>query len=178
MRATLFSSFPILTTPRLTLRQLAAADAHDLYVLRTNEAVNRFIDRPIPRAIDEVDSFIKTINRGIAQNEWLYWAIILKKENQLAGTICLWQFSPEKNSIELGYELLPQFQGKGIMQEAFEIVVDYGFHHLHLQSMEAYTHRDNTPSITFLERNGFRRTGKVGEDPPLEEFVLVKDVAM
>lgn len=178
MRATLFSSFPILKTSRLILRQLEPDDVYDLYALRTNDVVNRYIDRPKPQALDEVDSFIKTINRGISQNEWLYWAIILKKEKQLAGTICLWQFSPEKNAIELGYELLPQFQGKGIMQEAFEAVANYGFQQLRLQSMEAYTHPDNTSSIVFLERNGFRRTGKVGEDPPLEAFVLVRDVAM
>ena len=58
---------------------------------------------------------------------------------------------------EIGFELLPDFQGKGFMHEAIEKVLAYCFDVIQLQSIEAYAHADNEGSIKVLERNGFVR---------------------
>jgi ribosomal-protein-alanine N-acetyltransferase len=41
------------------------------------------------------------------------------------------------------------------MTEALNAVVKYGFEMLHLQLIEAYTHRENANSIKLLVKNGF-----------------------
>jgi len=73
------------------------------------------------------------------------------------GTITLWQFSIEENSAELGYELQPQFQGKGIMQEAVKLIISYAFNNMRFKKLYAWTHRKNTASLKLLEKNNFTR---------------------
>ena len=68
---------------------------------------------------------------------------------------CLWNFMEENTSAEIGYELLPDHQGKGIMQEALVNILDFVGNILQLQQIEAYIHQDNTASRRLVERNGF-----------------------
>ena len=77
------------------------------------------------------------------------------------GTICLWNFSDKENKSEIGYELLPQFQGKGIMQEAFLAVLKFAFEVLQLNMIEAWTVAQNENSIKILKRNHFVRNAEL-----------------
>jgi [ribosomal protein S5]-alanine N-acetyltransferase len=153
-----FSPFPQLITERLLLRQLSLNDAEEIFALRSNEIVNKHLGRPKAQSIDEAKNFINKINAGIESNQSVYWAICLQDQIKLIGTICLWNFSDEENKAEIGYELLPQFHGKGIMQEAFLKVVEFGFQTLQLDRIEAWTTMQNENSIKILERNNFRRS--------------------
>ncbi|MBK7227389.1 MAG: GNAT family N-acetyltransferase, partial [Ignavibacteriales bacterium] len=76
---------------------------------------------------------------------------------RLIGSICLWNLSREENKAEIGYELLPDFQGKGIAQEAMLAVLDCGFNIMLLNKIEAYTHKENSSSIKLLEKFTFVR---------------------
>jgi ribosomal-protein-alanine N-acetyltransferase len=148
-------SFPLLTTKRLLLRQLQLADDKAIFALRSNIQVNADIQRPLPNNIYDARYFINSINEGIGNREWLYWAIILKDTKQLIGTICLWHFSNNNTMAEIGYELHPDFQGLGLMSEALQTVIDYGFITLQLNTIEAYTQPGNTKSIRLLMKHDF-----------------------
>ena len=86
--------FPHITTERLMLRQLTADDAVDIAILRSDEIVNKYLDRKATTGIDEANRFINKINTGINNNECFYWAIALKNNNSLIGTICYWNIVP------------------------------------------------------------------------------------
>jgi [ribosomal protein S5]-alanine N-acetyltransferase len=73
------------------------------------------VSRPITKEIDEALQYINMINEGINRNDWVLWAITLKDSNELIGTICIWNFSEELSKGEVGYELSPAYQGRGIM---------------------------------------------------------------
>lgn len=150
-----FTPFPILATERLILRQLEIQDEHEIFFLRSDERVNKYLVAPKPRTVEEAREFINKINTGIINNEWAYWGITLKDENKLIGTICFWHISIEENKAEIGYVLHPDLQGKGIMQEAFVKVIGYGFEKMKLGSAEAVLNPDNSRSIALLKRNGF-----------------------
>jgi ribosomal-protein-alanine N-acetyltransferase len=151
-----FTPFPNLFTERLILRQLEIGDVNEIFALRSSDDVNRFLDRPKTTTIDEAKQFIYKINEGINKNEWLYWAITLKKETGLIGTICYWNISKENNRAEVGYELHPHFQGKGIMQEAILKVIDFEFGQLKLKTITAVPSGDNLKSRKLLEKNNFK----------------------
>ncbi len=85
----------------------------------------------------------------------MYWVISLKNAPGLIGTICLWNFDTEKNMAEIGYELMPDHQGAGIMNEAMQAVANYSFDELQLRILAALTHPDNEASVNLLKRNGF-----------------------
>lgn len=151
-----FISFPKLTTKRLILRYLNETDCSAIFALRSDDVVNKYLDRPKMKNIDEANEFIKNINDGISLNKWLYWGICSKNNPELIGTICLWNFSNDKTTAEIGYELIPSFQGKGLMGEALKSIVNFGFQEIELKKIEAFTHIDNLSSKHLLEKNDFK----------------------
>lgn len=162
MEARNFNPFPILKTERLTLRQLVSSDANEIFALRSNDNVNKYLDRKPSKSINDAKTFIQTINKNIQRNDSIYWAITLNGTDKLIGTICLFNFSDDNLKAEIGYELLPNFQGKGVMQEAISNVIDFGVQHIGLSSIEAYTHSENQSSTRLLGKFNFEK-GSAGE---------------
>jgi len=152
-----FTPFPYLETERLCLRQLKTKDANEIFILRTDESVNKFIKRPRAKTIDDALQHIARINNYIKNNESILWAISMKNDPKLIGTICLWNIVKEKDHAEIGYELIPQFTGQGLMQEALAKVIEYGFEKLQLKTIEAWLNENNLRSINILEKNNFKR---------------------
>ena len=159
-----FTPFPVLKTGRLTLRQLSSTDDKEIFALRSNDTVNKYLDRKPSKSIDDAKNFIKTINENIQRNDSIYWAITLNDTDKLIGTICLFNFSDDHSKVEIGYELLPHFQGKGLMQEATSKVIHFGFQHVGLHSIEAYTHSENKSSTRLLEKLNFKRDSAADEN--------------
>jgi len=100
-------------------------------------------------------SFIEKITSGVQEGKWLYWKIQLKESTELLGTICLWMFNKESSKCDIGYELRKAFWGVGYMNEAVNLVIEYGFKKLELRSIEAYTAEANASSNRLLENCGF-----------------------
>ncbi len=149
------SAFPVLTTDRLTLRELSPTDNKAVFTLRSSKKVNRYINREPLKRLKEADFFISWVNGKIKAGAMVYWVITFHNCDEALGTVCLWNFSADFTSAELGYEMLPKFQGKGIMSEAASRVVQYGFETMKLLFIDAYTHRNNERSTQLLKRNGF-----------------------
>ena len=148
-------------------------DAEEIFNIRSNEQVNQYLDRQAPSSIEDALAFIEKILAIINRNEGCYWAICLKENPRPVGTICCFDFSSDQTTAEIGYELHPLYQHKGIMQEAITAVLHYGFQVLHLKSITAFPTADNVPSIRLLERNGFKREDDGHErEGNLVRFVL------
>lgn len=158
-----FTPFPILTTERLTLRQLLINDEEGIFTLRSDNEINKYLDRPLSKAIDDARNFITKVNENIDKNVSLYWAITLSRSNTFVGTICLYGFSDENDNCEIGYELLTDFAGQGIMKEAAEKVIEFAFDKIKVQKIEAILHRDNQRSINLLEKLLFIKSNKPDE---------------
>lgn len=154
-----FTPFPALETNRLMLRQVAEADAAEIYFLRSDPGVMAYIDRPPAQSIDEAYRFIRMILGLESAGEGITWAITLKGDPRLVGTICYWNIKMENYRAEIGYVLHPEQQGRGIMQEAAAAVLGYGFGAMGLHSVEAHVNPHNLASIRVLERNGFIQEG-------------------
>lgn len=150
------SPFPNLTTERLILRKLEVTDSYALLRLRSDKSVNRYLDREAAKNKADADTFIEKIQQ-LTPDKGFYWAISLKNRPELVGTICFWNINIEKRMAEIGYELLPDYQGKGIMLEAIAEVLHYGFDTIQLKIVAALTHPDNQSSAKLLEKTGFVR---------------------
>lgn len=161
-----FTPFPILTTERLTLRQLSTDDQQNIFALRSDTAINKYLNRAPCKTIEDAINFINKINDNIKKNNSIYWVITLTKSKTFVGTICLFNFSNEKNTCEIGYELLTNFQGQGVMKEAAEKVITYAFHTIQLQQIAAFTHNGNRNSTKLLEKAGFTKSTEAAEENP------------
>lgn len=154
-----FTPFPLIQTERLILRQLRESDSDEILYLRSNPVINKYIRRESNKQtknIQDALDFIQRINRGIEINSSISWSITLKNSPKTIGTICLWNFSNQNRCAEIGYDLALDFQGKGIMNEAMQAVLTFGFDSLNLQKIEAFTHKENSSSQKLLVKNGFR----------------------
>ena len=152
-----FNPFPVLSTELLALRQISTIDESEIFTLRSNERVMTFIDRPRAESTDDAKQFIQKINDALANNDGITWAITLKNDLKLIGTIGYWRILKEHYRAEIGYLLHPDYQRKGIMQEALTAVLDYGFKTMKLHSVEANVNPGNVASQKLLERNKFIR---------------------
>lgn len=156
-----FTPFPLLVTERLTLRRIDSNDEQDIFALRSDAEVNKYIDRDMAETIDDARKFIEMINEKISKGEpMMYWAITLTDSQTFIGTICLFSFSDEHDSCEIGYELLRKFQGQGLMHEAIKKVIEYGFQTIKLQTIEAVVHKDNQSSINLLRKLSFKESNE------------------
>jgi [ribosomal protein S5]-alanine N-acetyltransferase len=148
-------AFPVLHTDRLTLNALTLNDDAAIFALRSDDKVNEFLGRKKAETISDAQDFILKINKSVADNESIYWSIRLKNTDTLIGTICFWNLEMDNASVEIGYELLPVYQGKGLMQEALKAVIQFGFR-LGFQTITAYSDAKNVASIKLLERHHFK----------------------
>ena len=169
-----FTPFPVLTTERLTLRQLSMDDQQNIFALRSDTEINKYLERAPSKTIEDAINFIKNIDSNIKNNNSIYWVISLTKTNTFIGTICLFDLSNEKNSCEIGYELMTKFQGQGIMQEAIEAVINYAFQTLQFQKIVAFTHKKNQRSTKLLTKFNFLQSKEADtENPDFNIFTLI-----
>lgn len=160
-----FTEFPTLETKRLVLRKLSIDDLNEILFLRSDENILRFIGKEPAKDLNEAEDFLNRINKGIKENESILWGITLKDQTEkLIGTICYWNIGKQNYRAEIGYVLNPEYWRKGIMKEAIEKVLDYGFNEMKLHSVEARINVQNLPSALILEATGFIKEGHLKEE--------------
>jgi len=152
-----FTPFPSFETERFRLRKLEAEDEQRLFRLRSDKKVNEFIDRDDYKNIEDAHDFIKKINSGIETNENLLWGIADKESDQLIGTICLWNIDESISKAEVGFELMTEEQGKGIMNEILPQVLNFGFDKMNLKKIEGFAKEGNVRSINLMKKHNFKR---------------------
>lgn len=150
-----FSPFPNLETERLLLRRVNSNDVKEILALRSNPDTMKYIPRPLLKTDEDALEHITMIDSKIDSNEGINWAITLKDNPKLIGIIGHYRIKPENYRAELGYMLLPEYYGKGIISEAVKEAVNYGFNAMKLHSLEAVIDPENYASAKVLEKNGF-----------------------
>lgn len=151
-----FTPFPRIETGRLQLRQLTLADAPAVQRLRSNAHVMQYINRPLTATLADAEQWIEVIQEALGKHEGITWCICLKEAPaEHVGSIGLWRIEKENYRAEIGYMLEPRLQGKGIMYEAIQKVLDYGFGEMKLHSVEARIDPRNAASAALLKKTGF-----------------------
>jgi ribosomal-protein-alanine N-acetyltransferase len=98
------------------------------------------IPRPLLKSTEDALDHIAMIDAKIENSEGINWAITLKNDSKLIGIIGF-RIKPEHFRAEIGYMLLPAFSCNGIISEAINEVMNYGFNEMHLHSVEAIIDR-------------------------------------
>ncbi len=140
----------ILQNDRLILRPLLIGDATAISCIRSDEQVNKYIDRASQLSEVGAKDFILKIQKGYEIRQWFYWAIFLKSELQIVGTICLFHIDEIENTAELGYELSSNYHRCGIIKEAMKEVLKFA-KSISISKLYAYTKPDNIASVKLLE---------------------------
>jgi ribosomal-protein-alanine N-acetyltransferase len=161
------NNFPEIHTERLVLKRLEKSDWKVISFLRSDKNVNQFVNIPAAETKEKALKYIDKINTGVDKQNIYYWKITERNKNEMIGSICLWNFSKDDKTAEIGYVLSPEYHRKGIMNESLKNVTKFGFQKLNLNLIVAYTHYLNKSSIKLLKRNGYNLVkGKKDEDYP------------
>jgi ribosomal-protein-alanine N-acetyltransferase len=163
-----FTPFPNLETERLHLRRVFNDDVNEIFALRSDKETMKYIPRPLVKTKEDALEHIALIDSKIENNEGINWAITLKNDSKLIGIIGHYRIKPEHYRAEIGYMLLPEYQGKGIITEAIKEVVKYGFEKMKLHSIEAVIDPENLISEKVLLKNGFVKEAHLKENECFE----------
>lgn len=158
------SPFPILATARLVLRELRPSDAQALFTMRSDPRVMEHIGRPIATTLKDAADLIERIAQDQKDGTGITWAITMKDDDMLIGTIGYYRLKVEHYRGEIGYMLSADLWRKGLMGEALDAAVKCGFEHLGFHSIEAITDPLNIASNKLLEKHGFIREGLFKEN--------------
>lgn len=150
-----FNLFPELITERLILIQPNSKDSKAIYLLRSNKKINELISRKIPQSISETTKFIAELNKRFKDKKNIFWVIVSKEHNQIIGTIGYQNFNNNFSYAEIGYELHSDNHKKGYMNESCKAVLNFGLYLMNLETIEAFTHKDNETSKALLKKHQF-----------------------
>ncbi|MFN8450152.1 MAG: GNAT family N-acetyltransferase [Anaerolineae bacterium] len=156
-----FSSFPILHTPRLLLREIVQSDADAIFTIRGDIRVTRLNSGRPMESLDEARELIDKGRQAYDDHRRIDWGIVFNGAPELGvvGRVGFNYWLRQDRRASIGYDLGYAFWGKGIMTEAVRAVVRFGFEQMRLNRVEADTDSENYGSMRVLEKVGFRREG-------------------
>jgi ribosomal-protein-alanine N-acetyltransferase len=173
-----FTAFPILETERLMLREIIPGDADALFRIRGDYEVTKYNIGAAYYSVDQANDLIAGMAQAYREEKEIRWGITLKDQptNGVVGMIGYNYWIRRDARASVGYDLARAFWGQGIMTEALDAVVAFGFRRMGLNRIEADADARNPASARVLKKAGFRQEGlqqeQFYEDSSYNDLVL------
>ena len=158
-----FSIFPILQTDRLILRQLRHEDAESIVALFSSPEVLAYLDLETIENREQAIGMIDWFAGLFAQKESLQWSVTLK-DGTWIGTCGNYAWDRESRKIEIGYNILPVYWGKGYATEAMHAILRWSFENMDLHRVQGDCTAGNIASERVMLKCGFQYEGTRRED--------------
>ncbi len=84
-------------------------------------------------------------------------------EKKLVGSVAFVKIDKGNRSAEIGYWLSENMQGKGIMSQSCERLIQYGFENMNLNRIEINAAAENSKSLAIAKKLGFHYEGTIRE---------------
>lgn len=159
-----FSIFPILETANLVLREVVEKDVDEVFFLRSDKEIMKYIPRPLAKTKADALERIQMFRDHKENEEGIHWAITTNRNDRMTGIISLFKIDKENFRAEIGYILHPDHQGKGILGEALQKVMEFGFTHCNFHMLTAVIDPRNSASERVLQRANFTKEAHFKED--------------
>lgn len=149
---------PVFTTERLRLRPFRNTDIAVLHALYGDVDNLRYwgVD-PSPN----LPTTRRMLGWHLAYHprQYALWALEELKNRRVIGMINYHRRDLRERRVEVGWLLLPEGQGKGLMLEAGRALIRHLIDDLRVHKMEAQIRPENKPSAALARRLGFRLEG-------------------
>ena len=152
------AGLPMLTSSRLTVREVQMSDAATLHRVARCPDVARFL-WPAPAELDSFERFVEWTWGERAAGRYVGFAIVPKGATAAQGLFELRQMQPGFFRAELGFFIDPAYWGTGLFSEAAQLVLDFAFRVVGIHRIEARATVDNIRSNRALHRLGARQEG-------------------
>ena len=153
-------TFPELQTENLDLVEPKMSHASDIADYMKDGRVQKHLPN-IPDSYTEKNAkeYITTKKDAMGPKNLVFWSLHHKQDNKIIGLANIHSIDTGNRNGELGYGLNPDYWGRGLMKEALQSVITYGFNRHNLYRVEAKTAERNTNSKNLLESLGFTKEG-------------------
>ncbi|UXI67729.1 GNAT family N-acetyltransferase [Tahibacter amnicola] len=145
---------PQLTTPRITLRSMAATDVDDLFAIYSDAEVMRYASDPPMARRSDVGTLLESVERCRCEGVSLEWAVVANDSGVVIGTCGLHSFDWPRRAAEVGCLLARGHWGRGLMSEALGAVLAFA-RQWPLDTLIADIDAPNRRSIRLFSRMGF-----------------------
>ncbi|EQM70201.1 GNAT family protein [Pseudomonas tohonis] len=151
--------FPTLETPRFRLREITLADTRAIFAGLSHPQVIRYYG--VSYATLEATRVQMDWYRSLLRERTGIWWGICTPDNpaHLIGACGYHEWDHGHRCAELGYWLLPEYWGGGVMRECLEAVIAHAFVAMRLHRIEAVVDLENPASSGLLRRLGFTHEG-------------------
>lgn len=147
-----------IVTNRLCLRPLSEADAPAIAAKINTYAIAKNLSRvPFPYHLSDAVEFLSWVKNSSAHSA--FRAICLRSDRENLLGIISYEWSEEKHDSEIGYWLVEQHWGKGLMSEAVNAMADHAFRTSDVKRMVACFFDENPASGRVLFKAGFELVG-------------------
>ena len=107
---------------------------------------------------------------------WWSYLILHRADHRLIGT-CGFKGRPSPDEcVEIGYEIAPAYQGRGLATEVARALVDYAFKNAAAQTVMAHTLAEENASVPVLRKRNFVFVKEIvdPEDGPVWQWQLTR----
>jgi ribosomal-protein-alanine N-acetyltransferase len=88
------------------------------------------------------------------------WVLVDKTTHIKLGTCGFHLWNPDNKEVEIGFELMEQFTGRGYMLEAMEAIIEFARYKMKVKRINAVASIENKNCIKLLERLRFINVGE------------------
>ena len=151
-----------ITTARLVLREFVEEDWIDMLAYQQKQDYLRYYEWHERRAGDVRDLvalFLK-YQQDVPRYKFQF-AVTSKAAGSLIGSCGIRKASPKGHEAEIGFEINPDYWGRGYATEAAETIVTFGFSELGLHRIWAWCIAENSGSRRLLEKLGMRQEARL-----------------
>lgn len=155
--------FEELHTNRMVLRKLTPETYNYIY---KNYSDRELIDFFSLSSLNELQVEREKYTRGLTtyNKSFLVFHLLNRQSKQLLGWCGFHTWYLDHFRAEIGYGLYDEtLKGKGLMSEAMESVIDYGFEKMKLNRIEAFISPENLPSLKLAAKFKFVKEGHLRE---------------
>ncbi|MFW6257335.1 MAG: GNAT family N-acetyltransferase [Prolixibacteraceae bacterium] len=150
--------FPVIETDRFTLRQFTDDDLENVFSGLSNPEVTKYYGVRFDslKATEEQMDWFKNLEN---ENKGIWWAIGSKDDKIFYGACGFNDLDKQNRKAEVGFWLLPDHWGKGIMTEVMPLICEFGIKNLSLHRIEGFVDSENEKCKKALARLEFNYEG-------------------
>lgn len=156
------NSSSALQTQRLLLRPFEDADIDNVFKGLSHPDVIKHYGvsySTLEETKAQMQFFKDLENNGTGK----WWAVCSADNAIFYGACGLNNMNGQHLKAEIGYWLLPEYWGKGIIAEVLPLVIQYGFSTFSLHRIEAVIETENENSKKLMTKTGFHWEGTMRE---------------
>lgn len=156
------AGFPIINTKRLLLRQFTDTDLENIFKGLSHPEVIKYYG--VSYNSMEATKAQLQFFADLEKNETgIWWAICSADNTNFYGACGFNNLVKQHRKAEIGFWLLHEFWGQGIIPEALPLICDYAFTKMALHRIEAIVETENSSSKKIMHKLNFVHEGTMKE---------------